>query len=441
MPGSCPARGARARGATVLAAGCAVLALAAVAAPATASAAATAARRPASPVAYVANWQSGTVSRFDTATGRRLAAVRLGARSGPIALAVAPNRRTVYVANYVAGTVTPISTRTGRPGRPIKVPALPDYLGITPNGRTLYVASEVNSNDQTPGRVTAISTATNRAGRPIRVGIDPGPIVMARDSRTAYVLTLGFSPELVTPGNVTVIGTATNRVRRLVRITDPTDMALAPGGRTIYVVAENLDAAGCSPPPAQGRRRPVRLGGVPSRGARAAALCGDLIPIATATDRAGRPIPVGDPYLVAAAGGGSVYVLTDAGSITRVAAWTGRVAWTTRPGGDPDTLSVDPAGRTVYALGETSDRKPGAVISITAATGAVRHRTRVGRDPAAIAFGPGGRTAWVVCTPFTETGDSGSFGAGSVIPIRTATGAAGRAIPVGRGPMAIAIVG
>jgi DNA-binding beta-propeller fold protein YncE len=58
-----------------------VLALAgAVSGPALAGAVA---RRSAAPVLYVANFQSGTVSRIDTATGRAERPVRLGRRSGP----------------------------------------------------------------------------------------------------------------------------------------------------------------------------------------------------------------------------------------------------------------------------------------------------------------------------------------------------------------------
>ena len=125
------------------------------------------ARRPA-PVAYVANVESGTISRIRLATGRAERPVSLGRRSGPWAIAVAPGGRTIWVANIESGTVTPVSTRTGRAGRPVQVPAQPDELVVAPDGKTVWVASRIS--------ITARSWAGSRrsARSPGGPEADPG---------------------------------------------------------------------------------------------------------------------------------------------------------------------------------------------------------------------------------------------------------------------------
>jgi DNA-binding beta-propeller fold protein YncE len=90
----------------------------------------TGARRPAAPVLYVANFQSGTVSRIDTAAGRAERPVVLGRRSGPSALVTVRSRRILYVAEFGSGMVTPVRTATRRAGRPIPVGAGPLALTL-----------------------------------------------------------------------------------------------------------------------------------------------------------------------------------------------------------------------------------------------------------------------------------------------------------------------
>jgi YVTN family beta-propeller protein len=71
---------------------------------------------------------------------------------------------TAYVANFDSKTVTPIDTATGTTGAPIAVGSGPSSIAITPNGKTAYV---VNGNSDT---VTPINTLTNTPGAPIPVG-------------------------------------------------------------------------------------------------------------------------------------------------------------------------------------------------------------------------------------------------------------------------------
>lgn len=380
----------------------------ALAAPATAAPATS--RRPA-PVAYVANFISGTISRIALATGRARPPVRLGAKSGPWDIAVAPGGQTIWVASTGNGTVTPVSTRTGRPGRSIKVPRLPRNLAIAPDGKTLWVASEISGTDQDPGRVTPVSTVTGRAGQPIRVGIDPGPILISPDSRTVYVGTAGTSTQGAA-GNLTVISARTDLVRRVVQGLNVTDMAMGRGGRTLYV------AVWAEP--------------------------GALIPVRTATLRPGRPIrlPEYPQQMIMSPDRRSVYVLGETGSVTRVSTRTDRVLWKIRStADDPAAIGVTPDGRRLYVLGDSPlRRRRGYLVPIGATYGLAGRRIQVGHDPLAIAFGPRGRTAYVLCSPTWATGASLKFGIGSVFPVSVASGRVGKPVLAGRGSLYLAIV-
>lgn len=368
----------------------------------------TARRR--APTAYVANLLSGTISRIALAGGRAERPVSLGRRSGPWAIAVAPGGRTLWVASAGNGTVTPVSTRTGRAGRAIRVPRLPEELAVAPDGKTVWVVSQLSGNNQTPGRITPISTATRRAGRPIRVGITPGPLVISPDSRTVYLATSGMNDQTLA-GNLTVISARTGRVRRVLKGLYPADMALGRGGRTLWVA---------------------------SAGSRNA-----VIPVATATLRRGRPVPLPDfpQQLIMGPGGGSVYVLGDSGRVTRISARTGRVVWSVRSTAPaPDAIGVTPDGRELYVLAAATRRRRGHLIPVSTASGTPGRRIRVGRDPLAIAFGPSGRTAYVLCSPTWTKGDTLEFGVGSVFPVTVATGRVGRPVLTGRGSLSLAVV-
>jgi DNA-binding beta-propeller fold protein YncE len=374
-----------------------------------AAAPAVTARRTA-PVAYVANVVSGTISRIRLASGRAEPPVRLGRRSGPWAIAVAPGGRTIWVANAGNGTVTPISTRTGRAGRPAKVPAQPTELAVAPNGKTVWVVSQINGTNQTPGRITPISTATGRAGKPIRVGIDPGPLVISPDSRTVYLATSGLNNQTLL-GNITVISARTDRVRRILHAGEPNDMTLAPGGRTLYVAIAGPPAA--------------------------------VIPVQTASLRRGRPIrlPEFPLQMIMGSGGRSIYVLGASGLVTRISAHTDRVAWSVHSGAPtPASIGLTPDGRLLYVLEDAPHRRRGYLKPIGATSGVPYPRIMVGHDPLAIAFGPSGRTAYVLCSPTWVKGNNLEFGIGSVFGVSVATGRVGKPVLTGRGSLSLAVV-
>jgi YVTN family beta-propeller protein len=121
---------------------------------------------PGSPVtAYVANFDSGTVTPIATATNTAGSPITTG--NQPFDVVITPDGKTAYVANQGSGTVTPIETATNTAGSPITTGSEPGAIAITPNGKTAYVGNYASAT------VTPIATATNTAGPPIPVGTEP----------------------------------------------------------------------------------------------------------------------------------------------------------------------------------------------------------------------------------------------------------------------------
>ncbi len=56
----------------------------------------------------------------------------LSSRLPERAIAITPDGKTAYVANFNSGTVTPITVATGRVGSPIKVGKDPTALALVP---------------------------------------------------------------------------------------------------------------------------------------------------------------------------------------------------------------------------------------------------------------------------------------------------------------------
>ena len=181
---------------------------------------------------------------------------------------ITPDGKTAYVLNLGqgqpgTGSVTPISTATNTAGKPIPIkhvafPLAPNLMVITPDGKTLYAVGNTT--------VTPISTATNTAGTTIhvapRLGTD-STVAITPDGRTVYVggLSLRNTGNFVVP-----VSTATGAVGKAIVVRgDPYSMAVAPGGKTLYVLCDG------------------NPGSAPQ----------DVVPVSTATNTAGRAIDTG----------------------------------------------------------------------------------------------------------------------------------------------------
>ncbi len=286
-------------------------------------------------------------------------------------LLIGPDGKTLYVLDSTQGkhglghpggptvAVTPISTSTARAGKPIELgqgTEGPAEMAITPNGRTLYVVF-LWPPGTVPSYVIPISTATDRAGKPIRIAADISAIVAAPDGRTVYLvgqpLAKGSSEPSATI-EVTPIATATNRLGKAVVIgnggrDDQTPAAVSPDGQTVYLVAPHevipfsmtTNTAGkpislgsadvvdiaMAPDGRTAYVMSVSAGGFHPAGPGCANSPGAVTPIATATDKAGTPIRVivgCYPLVIAVTPDGkTLYVVSHSG-VTPVATATGR---------------------------------------------------------------------------------------------------------------------
>lgn len=182
--------------------------------------------------AYVAAFETNTVSVIDVASHTVIATVPVGA--GPFGVAATPDGRFVYVTNINANSVSVIDTSSNTVVATVPVGPSPFGVAVTPDGRFAYALMGGN------GFVTAIATATNAvavnaaafgAGAPIAIALTP-------DGRFGYVTNAALN-------TVSVLDTATNSVTVGVPVGAlPYDVAITPDGRFAYVVnvASTTDA-------------------------------------------------------------------------------------------------------------------------------------------------------------------------------------------------------
>jgi YVTN family beta-propeller protein len=169
------------------------------------------------------------------------------------------------------GSATPIDTATNTIIRKITIPLPPLDVVITPDGTTAYVSTDGPGLGGSKGYVYPVSTATGTLGKRIKVGVFSAVMALTPNGKTLYVLNERSN-------TVTPISTATNTAGRPIKVgQDPVAIVFTHGGKTAYV----LD----SPPNAVS----------PRAGARSCSFnCpGNVIPINTATNTAGKPITVG----------------------------------------------------------------------------------------------------------------------------------------------------
>ena len=184
--------------------------------------------------AYVLNGGAFTVTPVSTATNTVGRPIHLPRSSfEPSFIAITPDGKTAYVACQHA--VVPISTATNTAGKPIPVGFSPTAIAITPDGKTAYVVGTPNNGFGLRGTVTPIDTATDKAGKPIRVGPGAFQIAITPDGKTAYA----YGGSAVTPIR-TATNTAGTPIS-LHGNFDGGDIAITPDGKTLYVRTINPD--------------------------------------------------------------------------------------------------------------------------------------------------------------------------------------------------------
>lgn len=329
---------------------------------------------------WVQNMDSSTVTPIDAASGKAGVAVKLP--DMPSGLAITPDGRTVYVLDG-DNLVIPINAATRRKGKAIRVPSGVDVLVMAPNGKTLYVASSV--------AVTPISVATNTAGKPIVVAKQPdGPIALAvtPDSKTVYAVD-AFTVVPVSAGKARKpIPTGGNYVQ----------MLITPNGKTGYV-----------------------LGGVNT-----------VTAINTVTNKAGKTTPVGpvgvQPEAMAITPDGKTVYVVNYGNntVVPVSTATGKAGRAIKVGAYPLFIAITPNGKTAYVSADKG------VYPIDLRAGRAGKLITTPFTAFAITITADGKTAWVTGDQYPVSGTSFNP-QGYVLPISTATNTPGKAIKVGKG--------
>ena len=170
--------------------------------------------------AYVTNEGSNTVSVIDTSTNTVLATVNVG--TSPHGVAVTPDGKKAYVSNFAGNTVSVIDTSTNTVAATVSVNN-PNGIAVNPTGTKVYVVNWLDS------RISVIDTSTNTVTDTVNTGSGPNDIIVNPAGTKVYV-TNYYS------NSVSVINTATNTVITTVNVgTSPGGVAVKPdGNKSIY---------------------------------------------------------------------------------------------------------------------------------------------------------------------------------------------------------------
>jgi YVTN family beta-propeller protein len=194
--------------------------------------------------AYITNANSNNVSVINTATNTVIATIPVG--SGPLGVAVTPDRSKVYVANS-DNTVSVINTATNSVTIAIPVPSPNPFhpggltgVAVTPDSSKVYV---VNFGEGfqigAPGTVSVIDTATNTVTT--TMPIDRGAagtagsygVAVTPDGSKVYIANNSAD-------TVSVIDTATFTVSATIPIACcPFGVAVSPDSTKVYVTSDD----------------------------------------------------------------------------------------------------------------------------------------------------------------------------------------------------------
>ena len=151
--------------------------------------------------AYVANYQSGTVSVINTSTDAVVTTIKLASGTGtsPVDLAISADGSRLYTANFRGNSVSVINTATNQVAASIPVGAGPRGVAVSPDGTRIYVTNYAGES------VSVISTVTNQVTDTIAVGPYPNGVAFSPDGSRAYIVNEN-------DGTVSIIDTSTKQV-------------------------------------------------------------------------------------------------------------------------------------------------------------------------------------------------------------------------------------
>ena len=311
-----------------------------------------------------------------------------------LAQAAAPTSTTasVYLTNYLENTVAAVNGDTVTAQTQTLdlkgVETDPIATALARNGSTLYVLCAGNTPPDKHYYITEINAATNTYTGRVRLGFQPKQFLVAPDGKQAYVRD---------HARITIVNLNTGANTYFTNLS-PTDEALSPDGKTLYV----------------------------------SQISGQLLVISTANDKLVATIPTGinsgTDSVAVSADGTQVYLqsyqnlqVLDATThaITTTVALPGS---STYGGFYRHLLTMTPDGCELYAY--TTGRGTYSVIDL--ATNTVINTLTPPQALTEIAFGSGGTSGYAV-----------SSGSGYVI--NAATGAITASMALGSGPHALAV--
>jgi YVTN family beta-propeller protein len=231
------------------------------------------------------------------------------------------------------------------------------------------------------GSITAVDTATGKIIKTIKVPPQPAAYALAPDGKILYLA----DSQGITPVNLSA-GSAGKSIDIGRHEAGFLQIAITPDGKTVYVA--NYDT-------------------------------NSVVPVDTATNRAGKPIRVGSaPDAIAITPDGKTAYVADgnAHSVTPIDIATNTAGQPIQTGEWPGPLAVTPDGKTVYVADNGAD----TVTPISTATGTAGAPIKVQSTPFVLAVTPDGRTVYAIS----------AIAHAEVIPISTATNTAGTPIPL-----------
>jgi DNA-binding beta-propeller fold protein YncE len=276
------------------------------------------------------------VTPISTATNRPGSPIQVGSLAPYCEMAITPDGKSLYVAIPSGGNtshVIPIATATNMPGKRITVAGTVSTIVAAPDGKTVYLVGNIGDEIE----VTPIATATNTPGKPIIVAagdaIITQPAVITPDGQTIYIADSMANGANTNVMDVIAFGTATNRRVKTFGFDalSVDGMAITPDGQTLYVATQ---------PP--GTKKQTSVPGDPQ-----AYSCvsppGEVTPIVTATNTAGRPITVGcRPQSIAVTPDGkTIYVAASSDTVTPIDTATDHPGTPVQIG-QPEVITIAP---------------------------------------------------------------------------------------------------
>lgn len=193
------------------------------------------------PRAYVANFESNSVSVINMITRKVEATITAGIGQGPVGVAIRPDMRRTYVTNFNSDTVSvidsnPISASYNQVVATVRVGDGPSAVAVTPDGSRAYVTNE------DAGTLSVIDTATNSVlGLPITVGRQPDGIAIRPDGKRTYVPNL-FSNDVSVIDTDPTSPNFNKEIKRIAVGQGPAELVVMPDGSRVYVTNQFSDS-------------------------------------------------------------------------------------------------------------------------------------------------------------------------------------------------------